>query len=102
MTQPHDGTQRNGYALLRSPVKDAPVTGSPCMAEPPHVRFISRRFAIAGMMFWLTFSMYLVRVNISDSILDMAKEFHWTSTQKGLVLSSFFWGYITLQVRTDS
>ncbi len=38
------------------------------------------------------------RVNLSVAIIPMAKEFEWDDTVKGLVLSSFFWGYITNQL----
>lgn len=38
------------------------------------------------------------RSNIAVAIVYMAKEFGWSSTTQGLVLSSFFVGYLTTQV----
>jgi len=59
---------------------------------------ISTRWAMTFMLWWATFSMYLVRVNISDSILDMGEQFGWSSSEKGLVLSSFLIGYVVGQM----
>ncbi len=39
-----------------------------------------------------------LQVNISDSALDMEQQFGWTPHEKGLVLSSFFFGYICGQI----
>jgi ACS family sodium-dependent inorganic phosphate cotransporter len=60
---------------------------------------LGARGRIVLLLFWSTFAMYLVRVNLSDSILQMEDEFHWSHTQKGVVLASFFFGYIVGQVR---
>lgn len=38
------------------------------------------------------------RVNISVAVLAMQKDFAWSETTKGLVLSSFFIGYLVFQV----
>ena len=38
------------------------------------------------------------RSNIAVAIVYMAKEFGWSSTTQGLVLSSFFVGYLSTQV----
>ena len=38
------------------------------------------------------------RSNIAVAIVYMAKEFKWSSTTQGLILSSFFVGYLTTQV----
>jgi len=38
------------------------------------------------------------RVNMSISILPMAEEFGWDSQLKGIVQSSFFWGYLLTQI----
>jgi MFS family permease len=35
---------------------------------------------------------------MSLAIIPMAKEFEWGHTTQGIVLSSFFWGYIWTQV----
>jgi ACS family sodium-dependent inorganic phosphate cotransporter len=44
------------------------------------------------------FISYLDRTNISVASIAMQEQFHWTETTKGLVLSSFFVGYLLLQV----
>ena len=58
-----------------------------------------------------------MRANLSVTILKMTEnrvvvhadgtqsneqEFQWTSVQKGIVLSSFFFGYVASQVRKKS
>jgi MFS family permease len=41
---------------------------------------------------------YCLRVNVSVAVQDMKDELDWTEYEKGLVLSSFYWGYATGQV----
>ena len=41
---------------------------------------------------------YVDRTIISVAIIPMAKEFGFTAQQKGVVMSSFFWGYILSQL----
>ena len=50
------------------------------------------RLTIALLFFFSSFLCYLDRINISVTILQMEEEFRWTAAQKGMVLSSFFWG----------
>jgi ACS family sodium-dependent inorganic phosphate cotransporter len=50
------------------------------------------------LCFFSTFICYIDRVNISVAIIPMAEQFGWTDTQRGLVLSSFFVGYLITQV----
>ena len=50
------------------------------------------------LCFFATFICYIDRVNISVAIIPMAEEFGWSDTQRGLVLSSFFVGYLVTQV----
>lgn len=44
------------------------------------------------------FISYIDRTNISVASISMKEQFGWTETTKGFVLSSFFVGYILLQV----
>jgi ACS family sodium-dependent inorganic phosphate cotransporter len=44
------------------------------------------------------FISYIDRTNISVASIPMKDQFGWTETTKGLVLSSFFVGYLMLQV----
>jgi len=58
-----------------------------------------RRYTVVLLCFLSTFICYIDRVNISVAIIPMAQEFGWSDTQRGLVLSSFFIGYMVTQVR---
>jgi len=50
------------------------------------------------LCFFSTFICYIDRVNISVAIIPMAEQFGWSDTQRGVVLSSFFVGYMVTQV----
>jgi ACS family sodium-dependent inorganic phosphate cotransporter len=60
--------------------------------------FWKRRFTIIAMCASGMFLCYVDRVNISVAALAMQKDLGWSETTKGWVLSSFFVGYILLQV----
>jgi len=57
-----------------------------------------RHFIVVALCFAAVFIAYLDRANISVAAIAMKEQFGWTETQKGLVLSSFFVGYLVLQV----
>ncbi|XP_050679114.1 putative inorganic phosphate cotransporter [Leptidea sinapis] len=76
------------------------------MAEPPHnakpkgvgVRHLQTFLLFLGML--LAYSM---RVNLSIAIVDMTDStnehyFKWSLSVQSLILSSFFWGYVVLQI----
>ena len=54
----------------------------------------TKRYGVVGMCFGAVFVCYIDRVNISIAAIAMQSEFGWTDTTKGLVLSSFFVGYM--------
>lgn len=56
------------------------------------------RYTVVALSFWAVFICYIDRVNISVAAVAMQDEFGWDETTKGLVLSSFFVGYLALQV----
>ncbi len=56
-----------------------------------------RRYTVVGMCFCAAFICYIDRVNISVAAIAMQDEFGWSDTTKGLVLSSFFVGYLLTQ-----
>ena len=47
----------------------------------------------SARLFWL-FNVYATRVNLSVAVLQMKPQFGWSSLQQGIILSSFFIGYI--------
>ncbi|MFO1394618.1 MAG: ACS family MFS transporter [Steroidobacteraceae bacterium] len=53
-----------------------------------------RRWSIVALCFLACFIAYTDRVNISVAAVAMREELGWTQTEKGLVLSSFFVGYM--------
>ena len=56
-----------------------------------------RRYTLIGLCFLAVFICYIDRVNISVAIIPMAKDYRWDPQQQGLVLASFFFGYILTQ-----
>jgi ACS family sodium-dependent inorganic phosphate cotransporter len=53
---------------------------------------------MVGLCSFATFICYIDRVNISIAIIPMAEEFGWDQATKGLIMSSFFVGYLLTQV----
>ena len=56
------------------------------------------RFKIIGLTMLAVFICYIDRVNISITIIPMAKELGWDYERIGLVSASFFIGYIITQI----
>ena len=48
------------------------------------------------------FISYVDRTNISVGAIAMQAQLHWTETQKGMVLSSFFIGYLLLMLASSA
>ena len=57
-----------------------------------------RRHGLVWLCFLAAFVCYIDRVNISVAIIPMAEHFGWSGTEKGLVMSSFFIGYMLGQI----
>jgi MFS transporter, ACS family, solute carrier family 17 (sodium-dependent inorganic phosphate cotransporter), other len=57
-----------------------------------------RRYTVVLLSFLAVFVCYIDRVNISVAIIPMAADLDWSRQTQGLVLSSFFVGYLLLQV----
>lgn len=57
-----------------------------------------KRWEFALLLMSGTMMGYCLRVNISSAISEMKGVFNWTESQKGLLLSSFYWGYTIGQV----
>ena len=61
-------------------------------------RFWQTRYTVVVMSFAAVFVCYIDRVNISVAILPMAEEFGWDASTQGAILSSFFFGYLLMQL----
>lgn len=76
-----------------------------------------RRYLIVLLAFFGFVNIYTLRINLSVGIVAMTEnrtiehedgsvtfeqEFDWNSKQQGLVLSSFFYGYILTQVNAEA
>ncbi len=56
------------------------------------------RYSMVAMCAVATFICYIDRVNISVAIIPMADEFGWDRATQGLIMSSFFAGYLLTQI----
>eukprot|EP01038_Epipyxis_sp_PR26KG_P017930 gene17930-25087_t len=54
---------------------------------------LGKRYEMVSLMFSGITIVYILRVNMSVAAQRMRDDFDWSETQKGLVLSSFYWGY---------
>eukprot|EP00096_Caligus_rogercresseyi_P002339 TRINITY_DN14442_c0_g1_i1.p1 TRINITY_DN14442_c0_g1~~TRINITY_DN14442_c0_g1_i1.p1 ORF type:complete len:247 (+),score=35.20 TRINITY_DN14442_c0_g1_i1:91-831(+) len=77
-------------------------------------KFCRRRYVVAGLAFFGFCVIYMLRVNLSVAIVAMTSqkvitldngteqilppEFRWESSTQGLILGSFFYGYIVTQI----
>ena len=59
---------------------------------------IPRRTVVVLLAFLSVFVCYIDRVNISVAIIPMAEDLGWSPRTQGTVLSSFFVGYLMLQI----
>ena len=55
-------------------------------------------YTVVLLCFAAAFISYIDRSNLSVAAIAMKEEFRWSETTKGFVLSSFFVGYMLLQV----
>lgn len=60
--------------------------------------FWKSRYSVITMCFFATFVCYIDRVNISVAIIPMAKDFGWDVETQGYILSSFYLGYLCMQI----
>lgn len=60
--------------------------------------FKNTRLIMAFCCFLGLFMVYALRVNLSVAITPMKNQYGWDNQAKGVVLSSFFWGYLVLQL----
>ena len=67
-------------------------------SSQPTESFWKSRYSVIFMCFAATFVCYIDRVNISVAIIPMAKDFGWSVETQGYVLSSFYIGYLMMQI----
>src|SRR5271165_5927351 len=56
------------------------------------------RYVVVAMFFCSTVICYIDRVNVSVAIIPMAHDKGYDAATQGLILSSFFWGYLLSQL----
>jgi sugar phosphate permease len=61
-----------------------------------NTRFAHYRWIVAGLVFFITLINFIDRSAISFVIEPLKKEFHFTDTQFGMILSAFGLGYVLL------
>jgi len=76
----------------------APVPAAPDVAK---VRWPSW-YTVVLLCCAAIFIAYLDRTNISVAAIPMKEQFGWSETTKGIVLSSFFVGYLVLQIASGT
>lgn len=98
----------------------------PVAANPTDIKFPSCRLIFTALAFFGFLNIYCLRVNLSVALVAMTKsehenvtenatdhcgkpikakgneteehEFEWTSSQQGIILAAFFYGYVTTQI----
>ena len=73
-----------------------PVTG--LEAEIAQTGAWPRRYTVVALLAIATAICYVDRVNISIAIIPLARDRGYDAATTGLILSSFFWGYIGPQM----
>jgi MFS transporter, ACS family, solute carrier family 17 (sodium-dependent inorganic phosphate cotransporter), other len=76
---------------------DSPIVAE-IDVERTNTREWPRRYTVVVLFALATALCYIDRVNISIAIIPLAREKGYDAAAKGLVLSSFFWGYLWLQL----
>ncbi|PSC72700.1 putative anion transporter chloroplastic [Micractinium conductrix] len=59
---------------------------------------VPHRWKVVGMMALSFVLCNMDKVNMSVAVIPMAKELGWSAMERGLVSSSFFWGYSLTQI----
>lgn len=74
---------------------DGALTGGALQRWPAY-------YTVMLLLIAAVFISYIDRTNISVGAIAMKEQFRWTETQKGLVLSSFYIGYMLLMLVTGA
>eukprot|EP01127_Copromyxa_protea_P009682 TRINITY_DN2299_c0_g1_i4.p1 TRINITY_DN2299_c0_g1~~TRINITY_DN2299_c0_g1_i4.p1 ORF type:complete len:364 (-),score=57.02 TRINITY_DN2299_c0_g1_i4:299-1390(-) len=73
------------------------MEGDTFSPSPPR-GYIARRYVILALLTLGLLLAYAIRVVLSTAIVNISKEQDWSSDVQGIVLSSFYWGYIITQL----
>src|SRR5215469_10913814 len=76
---------------MENPATDLQTEFAPLGAWP-------RRYTVIALLALATAICYVDRVNISIAIIPLARDRGYDAAATGLILSSFFWGYIGPQM----
>eukprot|EP01089_Gocevia_fonbrunei_P001515 TRINITY_DN11406_c0_g1_i2.p1 TRINITY_DN11406_c0_g1~~TRINITY_DN11406_c0_g1_i2.p1 ORF type:complete len:469 (+),score=63.68 TRINITY_DN11406_c0_g1_i2:1526-2932(+) len=68
------------------------------VSKPRKWHGIPKRYILVAVAFLGFANVYALRVNLSIAIKPMSKKYDYSSTEQGVILSSFFAGYIFTQV----
>jgi ACS family sodium-dependent inorganic phosphate cotransporter len=71
-------------------------TATPAAAGRP------RYYLVVALLFAAVFISYIDRTNISVAAIAMQEDLGWTETDKGVVLSAFFVGYLLLMIASGA
>ncbi|KAG4068165.1 hypothetical protein HA402_001590 [Bradysia odoriphaga] len=80
---------------------------SPIVDENWWKMWRNRRYHVSIMSFFGLLNMYICRVNMSVAVVAMTKavvndtrgpDFNWSSSEKSIILSSFYYGYVPVQI----
>lgn len=74
-----------------------PLTQEGRCKDCPQETYIPRRLVLLGLVFVGTIIDKFIRVSLSMAIIPISEETGWDKSQEGLVLSSFFWGFVTIK-----
>ena len=59
---------------------------------------VKARMLMSIMLMTGIANVYTMRANLSAAVVPMQKQYGWSNATQGIVLSSFFWGYILFQI----
>lgn len=86
------GSSSNGDASAGSLQPGAAAAAKPAQGGMPHRWRVVAMIAVAFVL------CNMDKVNMSVAVIPMAHELGWSGLERGLVSSSFFWGYTLTQI----
>lgn len=92
----YDLSVNGGAAALSLPGSQPPVAAAAAAVAPG--LFSKHRWKVVWMIAIAFVLCNMDKVNMSVAVIPMAKELGWSATDRGLVSSSFFWGYSMTQL----